>query len=235
MKRSLKEIDNLIPEKVWQQFPETKQKLIKIQEIESNFEQLQNNVRRQIIDFSTPVIKRKVLRIFVHHKYIPQTTDDKAHFIVNVEGHLLCPTSIHYSKLGSFFDKIRFQIEKKNIVEKQYEWNSSTHPDSIKSDIFRVKIYNEKNNQPLKILFHRSNDPRPRYEISQKLRHMFPDMPYDVPEEEIMLAMWTYLVQNNLFIESRDRVQKIIRCDEVCEKFILVVVTHICIKKFLIS
>lgn len=215
MKRSLKDIDDLIPISVWNQYPEARQKLLKIQEIESKIDKIQTNNRKQLINYSTPLIKRKVLRIFVHHKFVPTSDTDKAHFIVNLEGHLLCPTSIHYSKIGTYFDRIRFQIEKKNIIEKQYEWNSSINPECIPSDIFRVKIYGEKNNQILKILLNRSNDPRPRYEISQKLRRMFPNMPFDVPEEEIMTAMWAYLVRNNLFIEGRDREKKLIKCDEV--------------------
>lgn len=212
MKRRLDSIDVCIPEKVWDMFPDKKESLENIKKLEQKLEDIQTSMRAKYTRVVTPQITKKILRIFMHHQFIPSTTEEKAHFLVSVEGTILCPTLMNYVHFGNFFDRMIFQIEKKATIDKVLEWSAATHPEGVKSDCFRFKIYGDKP-QLLKAYFYRSNDPRPRYEISEKLRAIFPQMPIEVPEEDVFIAMWAYLQSNDLFVISRDK--KLIRCDDV--------------------
>jgi len=212
MKRRLDSIDVCIPEKVWDLFPQQKESLQNIKNLEQKLEDIQHSMRSKYARITTPQITKKILRIFMHHQFIPTSPEEKAHCLVTVEGHILCPTLMNYVHFGNFFDKMIFQIEKKAAIEKVIEWSAATYPEGVKSDCFRFKIYGDKS-QVLKAYFYRSNDPRPRYEISEKLRALFPYMPIEVPEEDVYVAMWSYLQTNNLFVASRDK--KLIRCDDV--------------------
>ena len=120
-----------------------------------------------------------------------------------------------YVKFGNFFEKIVVQVEKKNIVEKSFEWSAASHPDGVKSDSFRVKIYAEKL-QSFKVLFYRVGDPRQRYELSPKLRQILPNIAAEVPEEDVLLSLWYYIVSNRLLLDSRDR-KRALRLDEVSQ------------------
>lgn len=230
MKRRLDSIDTCIPEKVWDMFPEKKENLKKIKELEQKLEDVQHSMRSKYARIATPQVTKKMLRVFMHHQFVPTSPEEKAHFLVSVEGLVLCPKLMNYVHLGNFFDKMIFQIEKKAAIEKTLEWSAANHPEGVKSDCFRFKIYGDKP-QILKAYFYRSNDPRPRYEISEKLRALFPYMPIEVPEEDVYIAMWAYIQSNDLFVVTRDK--KLIRCDDVSDYIFLSII--LCIHKYLLS
>jgi hypothetical protein len=117
-----------------------------------------------------------------------------------------------YTHFGNFFEKIKFIVERKSVVEKQFEWSAFNHPDGVSSDCFRTKIYSDKN-LTLKLFFYRSQDPIPRYDISQKLRTLLVGLSNDVTEEEILIAVWTYLQNQNLFVDGKDK--KLLKLNEV--------------------
>ena len=178
-----------------------------LQDIANTEQKIDNLKSRQFSKYNEVFMSTttKTLRVFIHHTYNAATTIEKASFTVSIEGHLLCPISMKYTKFGQFFEKIKFQLDKKaQYYERSNEWTAAIHPDGVKSDCFRAKIYADKS-QILKIFLHRSNDLRPRYEISSKLRIMLPDLPSEATEEEILIAIWIYIHSNQLFTDSKDK------------------------------
>lgn len=212
MKRNFKQFDESIPRNILDKFPSFENSLDKVNSIESTLDKVIQKQEQKYAFTATPSVVRKILRVFIHHKFFPKSETDQAHFIINVEGHILCPGFINYCKFGNFFDKIRFQVERKSVIEKQFEWNSGSHPEGVNSDAFRVKIYGEKSHT-VKIFLYRSNDPSPRYEVSSKLRAILPKLAYDSTEEEVLLGIWSYIQNRKLFTDGKDKRQ--IRCDEV--------------------
>ena len=163
--------DEEIPPCAWQLFPELKQKLDRIIELEDKLgSALSSRKRISFAINSEPELKTKILRIHLRHQFFPSTALDRAHFLITVEGHLLDKSVARTMPFGNFLDKIRIQLDKRfHPVNNIYEWSAESFPEGVKGHCFRVKAYGDKP-FPIKVFLYRSNDIRPRYELSPLLR-----------------------------------------------------------------
>jgi hypothetical protein len=210
MKRQFQS-DEEIPHAAWELYPEMKKKLDKIIELEENFETALSSRKRVCFAInSEPEIKIKILRIHLRHQFIATTAEEKAYFIISIEGHLLDKSAAKMLPFGNYFDKIRMQLDKRqNPINNVFEWSAENHPEGMKGNCFQVKVPGDKP-FPIKMFLHRSNDIRPRYEISPFLRELLPFLQVDPTEEQVLLAMWGYISTMGL-LDSRDRRQ--IKCN----------------------
>lgn len=215
MKRIFGTSDESIPECVWQRFPEQRKKLQRIIALETNIDKLVHRHLR--VNFAVNAdqdIKKKILRVFIHHKFNPSTPYDRSHFLILVEGHVLDNKYMGCTKFGQFFEKVKFQVDKRLMPqEKSLEWSSVALQEGSNANCFQVKLYGDKPSS-MKIFFHRSSDVRPRYELDTKLRAILPNMQLDPTEEDVMLAVWQYILSQSLCIEIREK-KHLIRYDEV--------------------
>lgn len=163
--------DEEIPACVWQAFPEFKQKLNRIIEIEDRLVSAINSRKRICYAInSEPDFKTKILRVHLRHQFHPSTASDRAHYVITVEGHLLDKSIAKQSPFGNFLDKIRLQLDKRfHPNNNVYEWSADSFPEGAKGQCFRVKVYGDKP-FPIKVFLYRSNDIRARYELSPNLR-----------------------------------------------------------------
>ncbi len=163
-KRKIAEVDDFILDPIWDMFPEHKEKLIAIQATEAKVDEAHRIFRETYLQLANPEIKRKILRIFIHHEYIQPTETDKPAYNLYVEGQLLCPYFLDYGRIGQFFEKVQVQVEnKKGVIERSWEWSTISNPEGVKSNVFKVKIVQEKPQHHLiRLLLHRSRDPRRR-------------------------------------------------------------------------
>lgn len=210
MKRQFQS-DEEIPHAAWKLYPEMKERLDKIIELEENFEQALNSKKRVCFAInSEPEIKTKILRVHLRHQFIASTPEEKAFFILSIEGHLLDKSAARMLPFGNYFDKIRMQLDKRqNPINNVFEWSAENYPEGMKGNCFQVKIPGDKS-FPVKMLLHRSHNICPRYEISSFLREVLPFIQVDPTEEQILLAMWGYISTMGL-LDSRDRRQ--IKCN----------------------
>lgn len=214
MKRIFSAADSTIPDSMWIKYPEESSKLKKIGIIEDKIDNiLHRRLRFGFAVHSEPEVKKNILRIFLHHKYIPCTQDEKAYFLLTLEGHVLDNNHMRSLNFGSFFEKVRFQVDKRVLSqEKLLEWSEDVSPEGLKAQCFKLKLVSDKPST-IKLFLHRSLNIRPRYELSLKLRNLLPYMQVDPTEDDIMLAVWQYILYKNLIIEGRER--KAVRCDEL--------------------
>ena len=77
-----------------------------------------------------------------------------------------------------------------------------SQPEGSIADCFRVKIYGDKQ-IPIKIFLHRAVNVRPRYEISAQLRSILPFIQVDPTQEDVLAAIWQYLLVQGLIGEGR--------------------------------
>ena len=217
MKRVFCEADASIPESIWNQFPHQQRKLQRIAALEDTIDSLlMSNLRTKFAINSEREIKQKILRVFLHHTFVPPSADDKGHFLLLLEGHVLDDKYRRSVPIGAFFDKIRYipdiNTKRANAIDRACEWTVSAFPEGQTADCFRAKIYLDKATN-IKLFLHRRSTLRPRYEISLKLRSLLPYIQIDPTEDDVMMAVWHYLIQKNLFIDGRER--KVIRCDDL--------------------
>jgi len=157
---------------------------------------------------SKPDIVKKILRISISHSYHQADVNDRAHYIILIEGHILDENLMYMIPFGSFFDKIRLVLDKRIISSSElFEWSASELPDGHKADCFRFKMYTDK---PLniKIFLHRTEDggTRKRVEIADQLRALLPNIAIDPTEDEVMLAIWEYIDSRHL-IDSKGMIK----------------------------
>jgi chromatin remodeling complex protein RSC6 len=101
---------------------------------------------------------------------------------------------------GSFFDSIKVVIEKKmggQQLLSQLEWSVMVEPKGRAADCFRFKLYHDKPCN-VKIYLQRSDVVQPRYELSPQLREVFPLMRWDPTDEDILQAIWSYIMDHGL-------------------------------------
>ena len=163
--------DEEIPANVWQLFPEYKQKLNRIIEIEDKLLSAINSRKRICYAInSEPEFKTKILRVHIRHQFHPSTVSDRAHYVITVEGHLLDKSTAKQLPFGNFIEKMRLQLDKRFHPNNNiYEWSADLFPDGVKGHCFRVKVYGDKP-FPIKVFIYRSSDIRARYELSPALR-----------------------------------------------------------------
>jgi hypothetical protein len=209
MKRSFSEFDDAIPTAVWQQFPEHRKQLERIQQVESSVTSLwTSHSRKSLEEYSEPIIVTKVLRIFLRSHFVPANALDRAHYVVSIEGRVLdsAYSGIHF---GSFFDSIKVVTVRAPLSS--IEWNAQAEPKGRSADCFRFKLYGDRP-CPVKVYLTRNDSVQPRYDLSPALREMLPQLRWDPTDEDILMAVWSYAVEKNL-MDSRNRTT--IRCDEV--------------------
>ena len=209
MKRSFSEFDNAIPAAVWQPFPEQRKQLEHIQELESSIISLwTSHTRKSLEEYSEPAIITKVLRIFLRSHFVPANAVDRAHFVVSIEGRVLdsAYSGLHF---GSFFDSIKVVTVRSPLSS--IEWSAQAEPKGRMADCFRFKVYGDRPN-PVKVYLARNDALQPRYDLSPALREMLPQLRWDPTDEDILMAVWSYVVEKGL-VDSRNRTT--VRCDEV--------------------
>lgn len=208
MKRQLSDIDNLLPARVLQTHEGAAGILSHVNESFAKIETLL--LKKKRVDLavnSEPQVKQKVLRVYIRHEYIAAPANDRAHFIIHIEGLLLDHSITTTTHLGAFFERVSVQTqsERKNNQNSQIlEWKEEDYALGSSADSFRAKIYSEK---PClcKILLHRSNEVITRYNISDQLRTVIPYLRFDPTEEEVLVAMWQYIDVNGLFAPDKDK------------------------------
>lgn len=211
MKRNFQS-DDEIPSLAWQLFPEVKEQLDRIIEIENDLESAISNRKRMCFALnSEPEIKTKILRIHIRHTFNPASGREKAHFIITIEGHVLDKSKARQLPLGAFFDKIRIQLDKRfHPTSSLFEWSVESYPEGAKGQCFRAKVYGDKA-FATKLFLHRSSDIRSRYELSPLLKDLFPSLQVDPSEEQVLLAFWGYVNHQGL-LEGKDKRQ--IKCNQ---------------------
>ena len=220
MKRQLHDIDAILPSSILSVAPRLADALQNINEISGNIDSLLRKKKRIDLALSTePQLKQKILRLFLRHEYYPATQLVKGHFLVHIEGILLNGNDQHQQQteaanLGQFFERISLQVAEKkyNQGPQLLEWREEDCPQGATADNFRFKVFSDK---PVltKILLQRTSEAVARYNISDQLRRVLPNMRMDPTEEEVLLAVWKYIEVNALFVQERDK--RFFRLDEV--------------------
>ena len=116
---------------------------------------------------------------------------------------------------GSFFDSIKLVVDKRSgayaVGMSMMEWNTKLNPEGRKADCFRFKVYHDKACF-VKFYLTRSSGVRPRYDLSPVLRDLLPLIRWDPTEEDILMAIWSYIMDKGL-VDNRSR--SLIKADEV--------------------
>ena len=218
MKRSFSEYDSQIPTKLLERFPHKSQQLKRIIELENEIEDRLDSFRRSALEANCEVkTKPKILRIYIRHVFVPSSLDEKAHFLVTVEGRLLDGTPVEEMPFGLFFDEVKVVPDRKyNIDNMLFEWTKEKFPAGVRAQCFRFKLQCDRT-LPVTIRLTRSDYAVKRYETSSGLRQLLPKLPPDPTENEVLLALWEYIQMYDLCPDK-----SVVRCDEV-----RIMITHL--------
>lgn len=213
MKRTFEDYDRNIPDEIWEQFPEYKKQIEKIQEMERNFANTWRKQRRlRFANNCEPAIIHKILRMFIRSHFVPAAGTVAAHFMVSIEGKLIDTIFSDYH-FGSFFSSIKLVIDRRIGNQLQIlEWNAATEPTGCQADCVRFQVFNDKPCQ-VKFYLQRNDSIQPRYDLSPALRELLPNLRWDPTEEDIIIATLTYLSSKGL-MDGKDK--SLIRMDPVC-------------------
>jgi hypothetical protein len=192
-------------------YPQLKDALQRIHDAEETIEEAIRRKKRFGLALNAePEAKTKILRVFVRSQHNPSTSDERAHFIITIEGHLLDKSAARSLPFGEFFEKVRVQLDRRFYpVNYNFEWSADTLTEGIQAHCFRIKAYGDK---PFtaKIFLHRAADVKPRFELSPQLRSLLPCLPTDPTEDDALIALQQYIQSRNLIDE-----RKLIRCNQV--------------------
>ena len=215
MKRSFSQFDECIPPVVWEHFPEQKKALDRIGRAERDLQRAWTAKRRSALATNCePSIVTKVMRVFVRSQFIPQTETEKTHFLVTIEGRMLESKLSELHHFGYFFDSIKLAVDKRSGSNSQLsmmEWDASRNPEGRKADCFRFKVYHDKACF-VKFYLTRSAEVQPRYDLPPCVRDILPNIRWDPTEQDIFLAIWSYIMEHGL-VDSRSK--SLIKADEV--------------------
>jgi hypothetical protein len=212
MKRQFYEADAIIPARVFSERPGLKSTLDEMQQVVSEADALRLKKTRLGVALNTdPIIKEKILRVFIRHSFYAATASEKAYFMVRIEGALLDSNAGKPWSLGQFFDRVSIQLDKK-YQSQNCEWKEDEYPAGVQAQSFATKIFIDKP-CAIKVSLQRSFEHRIRYNISDQLRRVLPNIQLDATEDEILLAMWQYIEVRGLF--STDKDKRSFRLDEV--------------------
>lgn len=207
MKRTFTQFDESIPPVVWEHFPEQKKALDRISRVERDLQRMWTSKRRAALATNCePAILAKVMRIFIKSEFVPNLDKSQSYYLVTIEGRMLESKLSDLHHFGYFFDSIKLSVDKRSGSSSQLsvlEWVASKNPEGRKADCFRFKVFHDKN---CFVKFHltRSSEVQPRYELSQAMREMLPNIRWDPAEDEIFLAIWSYIMDKGL-VDSRSR------------------------------
>ncbi len=215
MKRSFRNIDLSIPETAFADSPNLKVMLDRIHALENRIDKTILHKKRMVLATnSEPEIKQKILRIFVYHRFVKATADDKAHFLVHVDGLLLdSMIGVKSFNMGMHFNKMRLVVDRKfNQSQISAEWSRDQFPQGSAAVGFAVKVYHEKA-CVCKIFLHRNEDVRQRYDLSPTLRQLLPSISAACTEEDVLLGVVHCATSRGLLGVDRDH--RTVNCDEV--------------------
>lgn len=196
---------------ILERFPVKAQHLQRIAELEKDIETRCACFRRTALEENCePKTKSKVLRIYIRHSFVASTPEERSHFQVTVEGQVLDGMSVDDAPFGRFFDAIRVVPDRKHIAENLIlEWSKEKYPAGARAHCIRFKMYSDRT-LPVTIQLNRSNYAVKRYELSSGLRQLFPKLPMDPTESEVLGALWEYIRMHDLCADKGT-----VRCDEV--------------------
>jgi hypothetical protein len=214
MKKVFEELDGLIPRSLLDRWPEKRKLIRKIDKIENLIDEYCSNKRRALLYQNCEGNqKQKLLRIYLDHKYANQTSEEKGHYLLTIQGRLIDSAIYQHFSFGLFFDSIKVVLDKKhNPNNCVYEWNKSAFATGSQSNCFRFKIFSENRHLPIKIILQRSAYSKQRYEVSAELRSLFPQIRQDPTEDEVMDALFQYITTNQL-LEAKEKAA--VKCDQV--------------------
>lgn len=207
MKRTFTQFDEFIPPVVWEHFPEQRAALDRISGLEEDMQRVWARKRRTSLAVnSEPAALTKVMRIFVKSQFVHQAQKELCYHLVTIEGRMLEIALSELHHFGYFFDSIKLAIDKRSGSSSQLstiEWDVTKHPEGRQADCFRFKVFHDKACF-VKFYLTRSSDVQPRYDLSPALRDMLPNMRWDPTEEDIFLAIWSYIMDKGL-VDNRSR------------------------------
>lgn len=210
MKRSFSEFDAQIPKSLLERFPTKAKHLERIANIETLIEDRWNSYRRTALEANCELkVKRKVIRIYIRHEFVPSSPEVGAHILVTVEGRLLDPIPMADAPLGMFFDEVKVVPDRRyNVDNMQFEWTRDKFPAGVRAQCFRFKLQCDRP-IPMTVRLTRSEYAVKRYELSSGLRQLLPRLPCDPTENEVLTALWEYINMYDLCLDKA-----IVRCDE---------------------
>lgn len=210
MKRSFHDFDDQLPKNLMERFPEKAKQLERIIELEEDLSLRWESFRRLALEeHCEPKTKRKILRVYIRHNFVPATSEEKSHFLLTVEGRILDGSPLSSEPFCRFFDEVRVVPDQKSFVDNdiKYEWTRVTCPTGAKANCVRFKLIFDRN-LPVTIQLVRSCQGIKRYEPSSGLRQLLPKLPPDPTEAEVLNAVWEYIK----FYELCEKTT--IKCDE---------------------
>jgi hypothetical protein len=215
MKRSFSQFDGYIPESVWEEFPEQKKTLDRISSIEEDLQRQWARTRRTALAVHCePTVLTKIMRLFVRSHFVPHADKTQSHYIVSIEGRMLESKLSEIHHFGSFFDSIKLVVDKRSGASSSMsmiEWSAALSPQGRKADCFRFKVYHDKACF-VKFYLTRSSEVRARYDLPPAVRDLLPLIRFDPTEEDIFLAVWSYIMEKGL-VDNRSR--SLVKADEV--------------------
>lgn len=211
MKRTFDEFDSRLPKSLLERFPVKAQHLKRIAELEDEIETRWACFRRTALEENCePKTKPKILRVYIRHNFVASTPEERSFFLVTVEGRLLDGVPVEDAPFGRFFDAIRVVPDRKyNVDNMLFEWTKEAFPDGVRAQCMRFKLYCDRT-LPVTIQLSRSDYAVRRYELSSGLRQLFPNLPVDPTEDDVLSALWEYIQLHDLCADKT-----IVRCDEV--------------------
>lgn len=218
MKRSFHDIDSALVKTV-PSISGIASSLKNAADLEENLQtQLTQLKRFGYAQYSDSDVKQKVLRVFVRHIFYPQTESEGAHFKIWIEGNIINSKYGHL-RFGSFFEQIKAsflsQMDKKNpvVTTQNCEWKDEDLGSGSDAECFMFKLFTDVSKPFIaKFSLVKNDEHLKRYELNDKLKDLLPLMRADPTEEEVLLAVWMYCTDRNLFNEKE---RKYIKCDEV--------------------
>ena len=195
MKRSFKELDQSIPQCIWELCPEKREKLQLIEKLDKDIHTLWASYKRKCLALNCEGgTRQKVLRVYLRHKFVAATADEKSHFLLSIEGRLVDSKIGSQFPLGMFFSAISIQQgDKKLSLEiPAIDWQQSDYPEGSKANCFNFRIYADKACS-IKVYLTRSDYALKRFELPPTLRQVFPNMGMSPSEGEVLRALWKYI------------------------------------------
>lgn len=210
MKRTFHEFDSRLPKKLLERFPVKAEHLKRIAEMEDEIETRWACFRRTALEGNCePTTKPKVLRVYIRHSFVASTPEERSFFLVTVEGRLLDGMPVEDEPFGRFFDAIRVVPDRKyNVDNMLFEWTKEQFPAGGRAQCMRFKLYCDRT-LPVTIRLTRSEYAVKRYELSSGLRQLFPKLPLDPTEDDVLAALWEYVKMYDLCLDKT-----VVRCDE---------------------
>jgi chromatin remodeling complex protein RSC6 len=201
--------------------------LKRLQKLEEDVENRILMEKRQNLPIKTEVqLIQKSIRVFVRHTYHPVTStteeslkkdDLKGYFTIWIEGITSKEGSSTVNHgLANCFDRIYIEIDKKQSLNVfSYDWKGCDQPEGYSAEMITVKIPMDKNCSA-RICLYLANDYNPKYTISnEKLRSILSQIICEASEEDIVNALITYIVNNNLLSPHDGRY---FRCDDILKE-----------------